>query len=548
MKYICNPMNLPYKYQFVRMDGRVRAFREAADPSLILFKGRYYMFPSMTAGFFTSDDLADWEFHPYLQDMVFTDYAPDVCVVGDSIWLNSSSSDRKCPFYRSKDPVSEPFEEFPGFAVYWDPCTFLDDDGRVYLYFGCSNEKPIYGVEMNPETMSPLGSPVPLIHADPDHLGWERRAEDNVSGEDPRPWVEGSWMTKFNGRYYLQYAAPGTEFNIYCDSVYVSNAPLGPFTPAENNPFSLKPGGFISAAGHGSAIQLADGSWRHVSTMRISLAHMFERRVGIWPMGFDADGEMYCDQRFGDWPMPVSAQPWSDPEWMLLSYNKPARATGGTHPERAVNEEIRDWWQASDSRDALEIDLEQVCDVRAIQINFADSDLFMDMDFPEERRVDTEPRVTRWRMEGSTDGEGWFTIADKTQVNTNLPHDLIVREDGFACRYIRVTDFELPFGQPAKVSGLRVFGHAKGEKPAVPTGSAVRADDMDMLVKWHAENADGVCVLWGHAPDKLYHSCLVHGGTEKHIGALAYGQSVYLRIDAFNACGITRGEPFVLED
>lgn len=37
---------------------------EAADPSLILFKGKYYLFPSMTAGFLTSDNLVDWDFHP----------------------------------------------------------------------------------------------------------------------------------------------------------------------------------------------------------------------------------------------------------------------------------------------------------------------------------------------------------------------------------------------------------------------------------------------------------------------------------------------------
>lgn len=387
MKHICNPMNLPYKYQFVHMDGRIRAFREAADPSLILFKDKYYLFPSMTAGFYTSDDLAAWAYHPYLQEMVVTDYAPDVCVVGDYIWLNSSSSDRKCPFYRSKDPIHEPFEEFPGFAVYWDPCTFLDNDGRVYFYFGCSNEKPIYGVEMNPENMQPLSAPVELIHADLDHLGWERRGEDNAPDGDPRPWVEGAWMTKHGDKYYLQYAAPGTEFNVYADSVYESDAPLGPFHVAENNPFSFKPGGFITGAGHGSTMQIKNGSWRHLSTLRISLTHMFERRIGIWPAGFDADGELFCDQRYGDWPARVDAKPWDDPDWMPLSLNKPVRASGGTHPENAVNGEIRDWWQADSRADWLEVDLERVCDVHAIQLNFADSELVSDEEFPDRKSV-----------------------------------------------------------------------------------------------------------------------------------------------------------------
>ena len=36
-------------------------------------------------------------------------------------------------------------------------------------------------------------------------------------------------MTKHGGRYYLQYGAPGTEFNVYANGTYVSDKPLGPF-------------------------------------------------------------------------------------------------------------------------------------------------------------------------------------------------------------------------------------------------------------------------------------------------------------------------------
>lgn len=47
MKYFCNPLNLEYKYQFCKgQDGTITIDREAADPSLILFKGTYYLFPS----------------------------------------------------------------------------------------------------------------------------------------------------------------------------------------------------------------------------------------------------------------------------------------------------------------------------------------------------------------------------------------------------------------------------------------------------------------------------------------------------------------------
>ena len=103
-------------------------------------------------------------------------------------------------------------------------------------------------------------------------------------------------MTKHNGTYYLQYACPGTQYNTYADGVYTSKSPLGPFTLQVSNPFSAKPGGFMTGAGHGSTIADKYGNYWHASTMRISVNHDFERRVGLFPAGFDKDGVLYCNQ------------------------------------------------------------------------------------------------------------------------------------------------------------------------------------------------------------------------------------------------------------
>ena len=53
------------------------------------------------------------------------------------------------------------------------------------------------------------------------------------------PYIEGAWMTKHDRKYYLQYACPGAEINVYADGVYIGDSPLGPFVPAESNPFFL---------------------------------------------------------------------------------------------------------------------------------------------------------------------------------------------------------------------------------------------------------------------------------------------------------------------
>ena len=98
-----------------------------------------------------------------------------------------------------------------------------------------------------------------------------------------------------------------------------------------SNPFSAKPGGFITGAGHGSTIADTYGNWWHASTMRISVNYDFERRVGLFPAGFDKDGVLYCNQNFADYPHRIPADNFDaasqQPEWMLLSYKKPVTAS-----------------------------------------------------------------------------------------------------------------------------------------------------------------------------------------------------------------------------
>ncbi|MCM1561418.1 MAG: family 43 glycosylhydrolase, partial [Butyrivibrio sp.] len=242
MEHICNPMNLPYKYQFHGTFYGHAICREAADPSMILFHGRYYLFPSMSAGFWVSDDLIRWQYYP-LDGLPIHDYAPDVRVMGEYIYFCASRRNSKCPFYRTKDPCLGQFERVAATLTFWDPNQFQDDDGRVYFYWGCSNQKPMYGVELDPETMAPIGKPKGLIKSDTEHHGFERNGENHIMppakkmGErimrilagGSAPYIEGAWMTKHNGKYYLQYAATGAEHNVYSDGVYIGDSPLGPF-------------------------------------------------------------------------------------------------------------------------------------------------------------------------------------------------------------------------------------------------------------------------------------------------------------------------------
>src|SRR5690606_29336030 len=147
------------------------------------------------------------------------------------------------------------------------------------LYWGCSNVNPLYGVEVDfNNNFAFKGKPLELIHGDPDQHGWEVPGDYNTI-TDRRPWIEGAWMNKVNGKYYLQYSGPGTEFKSYSDGVYVADSPLGPYQLQAHNPFAYRPEGFAAAAGHGSTFSDTYGNYWHIGTITISQKHMFERRL-----------------------------------------------------------------------------------------------------------------------------------------------------------------------------------------------------------------------------------------------------------------------------
>lgn len=602
MKTYCNPLDLGYRYQHMKEGERIAGFREGADPTLVYFKGKYYLFVSMSAGFWYSDDLLHWEFHAD-PDLLIYDYAPDVRQVGDHLYFCASRKGRNCPILRTADPLTEPFTEVSCSFDFWDPDIFCDDDGRVYFYWGCSNTTPIWGVELDPATMEPIGEKRPLISGCEDALGYERPGDNGIVDREAsvlyksmhqfyneatgklelppqmaqmpglnaevltamynavgKPYIEGAFMTKHDGTYYLQYACPGTQYNTYADGVYTAKNPLGPFTLQTSNPFSAVPGGFMTGAGHGSTIADKYGNYWHAATMRISVNHDFERRVGLFPAGFDADGVLYCNQNFADYPHEIPAGKFDaaavQPCWMLLSYRKAVTASStaeGSAPANAVNETCRDWWSAGSDKPGewLCVDLGAESDVRAIQVNMADEKLVVDFpadsygDDRKTRRIETRPQISHYTVETSLDGETWTLREDVARECSN---GYYAYADGIRARYIRVMGGELPYGQTLRISGLRVFGNGAGARPAAAKAAAVRVDALDGKISWqHLDSAQGCNVRYGTAPDKLYHSWLVYDADEVTLSTLMAGQDYYVRVDSFNENGITEGDVVKME-
>jgi len=365
------------------------------------------------------------------------------------------------------------------------------------------------------------------------------------------PFIEGSWMTKHNGKYYLQYGAPGTEFSGYADGVVVGNNPLGPFTP-QSMPFSYKPGGFARGAGHGAAFQDKWNNWWHVSTISISVKNNFERRIGIWPAGFDKNDVMYMDAAFGDYPTylpsPQGEGQGVRPNWMLLNYNKPVMVSstlGSYYSNFAVDENIKTYWSAATANKGewIQTDLGNPSTVNAVQINYADQDV----SFPKEMDTvflgKTLGLYHQYKLYCSVDGKKWNLLVDKSSNRTDVPHDYIELDKPVQAKFIKLENIHMPTGKFA-ISGLRVFGNGNGMKPGEVKNFIVLRTEKDKRsawIKWSpADNAYAYNIYVGTAPDKLYNCVMVHSANEYWFKAMDKEVPYYFSIEAINENGVSQ--------
>ncbi len=535
----CNPINISYRF---RPDAPSR--REAADPMVVLFQDNYFLFASKSGGYWMSNDLKDWKFITN-QTLPWEDYAPTVVAIDNALYFLASGGKK---IYKSTSPIGGKWEHYGEIdSSVIDPCLFLDDDQKLYLYYGCSNKTPTKVVELDKNNRFHfIGTPQPIIYPDRDNHGFEMGGDDNT--KNTNPWIEGCWMTKYGGKYYLQYAAPGTQFKSYCDGVYVADKPYGPYTFQAFNPFSYKPQGFIASAGHSGTFQDKFGNYWHIVTMTISKKHMFERRLGLFPTTFDADGTMRTYTGFGDYPYLFPTKKEQKVEsyfkgWMLLSYNKPVIVsstldTEKTKPIFAVNEEIRDWWSAKtgDKGEFITIDLESKPTINAIQINFADV----------ETKTLGRPQVQRgyqYIIQSSEDNINWKTVIDKSNSNEDLPHPYFELGKPIKARYIKVLNVNTPDGKFA-ISGLRIFGKGVVKKPGALNEFELKRDENDgrvVKLSWKAiEGATGYNIRYGNTKDKLYHNYMVYDKSEVTIRSLNKGYGYWFTIDVFSENEITK--------
>ncbi|ULQ56026.1 family 43 glycosylhydrolase [Flavihumibacter rivuli] len=545
----CNPINIDYGYCPIPNFSEWGRHRATADPVIVRYKDDYYLFSTNQWGYWWSPDMVNWNFisrkflKPYHK--VYDELcAPAVWVQGDTLLVFGSTYASNFPIWMSTNPKANEWKEAIDSLEIggWDPAFFVDDDGKLYMYNGSSNRYPLYGVEMDRKTFKPKGARKELYLLEDWRYGWHRFGEyqDNTFLD---PFMEGAWMTKHNGKYYLQYAAPGTEFSGYADGVVVGDSPLGPFTP-QSDPVSSKPGGFARGAGHGATYQDKWNNYWHVSTMVISVKNNFERRNGIWPAGFDRDGVMYTNTAFGDYPhyLPDGETDHLKSRftgWMLLNYKKPVRVSstlGGYRANHINDESIKTYWSAATGNKGewVESDLGELCTVQAVQVNYADQDAeFLG------KQTDI---FHQYKLLYSVDGRKWSVLADKTTNQKDVPHDYIELKDPVKARYIRMENVHMPTGKFA-ISGLRVFGKGNGKAPEEVEQFFILRTEKDKRsawIKWKpVDDAYAYNIYYGTHPDKLYNCIMVHDANDYYFKGMDREKTYYFTIEAINENGIS---------
>ena len=518
-----------------------------ADPVIVNYKGDFYLFSTNQWGYWWSNDMSRWNFvsrkflRPWNEGYDEL-CAPAVGIIGDTMIVFGSTYTSKFTIWMSTNPKANDWKPLvDSFDIGgWDPAFFTDDDGKLYMYNGSSNRYPLYGIELNRKTFMPVGTRKEMYLLEQERYGWQRFGEhmDNTFLD---PFIEGAHMTKHNGKYYLQYGAPGTEFSGYADGVVVGDSPLGPFT-AQSDPLSFKPGGFSRGAGHGSTFADNNNNWWHVSTSIVCVKNTFERRLGIWPAGFDSQGTMYCNTAFGDYPQFLPSgrnTAATGPGWMLLNYKKPVTVSstlGSYFANNAVDENIKTYWSAATSQagEWIQTDLGNLCTVNAIQVNYADQDAaFLGKSIGV---------YHQYKLYYSADGKKWNMLADKSNNKTDVPHDYIELQKPVKARYIKLENIQMPTGKFA-ISGLRVFGNGNGAAPQAVEGFIVLRTEKDKrsaYIKWKpVDNAYAYNIYYGTEPEKLYSCIMVHDLNEYWFKAMDRNKAYYFSIEAVNENGIS---------
>ncbi len=541
----CNPLNLSV--------GSERA-RRAGEPVVVLYKNDYYLFITGGRGYWYSSNLRDWN---YVDVPDFPRSCPSVATDGETLYACSMNAK---DVFKSTDPKKGVWTKVGTLDSdrYGDADMFIDDDGRFYMYWGWSQILPIQAVELDPKNgFKEKGKSVICFFGDYAKHGFERRRKEDVIFPyfthrpyfpEESPWIEGPWMIKHNGKYYLQYAAIGLEFLSYSHGVYVADNPLGPFKYSEHNPLTFKTTGFAPGAGHGCTFHDKNGNLWTICMIPAFYGGRGGGELALFPTAVDAEGVMHSNTAFGDYPqyypgIKENAVNNNFTGWMLLSNKKYVEVSSfleGFGASNAVDENFLTHWCATTGSpgEFMTVDLGKDCDIYALQVNFDQHDAKVQGG----RGFAPAPALSRYQsytVNISSDNKSWSMLIDKSNNAVDNRHDYTELSKPVKARYIKLTNVFTPDSGKFAVKDLRIFGNANAAKITKADNVTVVRDPQDRrdaTLLWQpVKGAEGYVVRYGIEPNKLYNSYMVYDTHTLTIHSLNKDPEYYFKVEAFDS-------------
>jgi beta-xylosidase len=272
-----------------------------ADPEAIVYGDEYWIYPTYSDKYekqtfldaFSSKDLVHWKKHPRVLDVEnvkwakYAVWAPSVIHANNKYYLFfgandiQSNNDTGGIGVATADKPSGPFvdalgkpliEKFINGAQPIDQFVFHDDDGQYYLYYGGWRHCNVVKLSSDLLSVTPF----------PDGTTYKEITPTN--------YVEGPFVFKRQGKYYLMWSEGGWGGPHYCVAYAMADSPLGPFKRID---VILKQNAKVATgAGHHSVIPVpGSDTWYIVYHRRpLSETDPNHRVVCIDSMHFNEDG------------------------------------------------------------------------------------------------------------------------------------------------------------------------------------------------------------------------------------------------------------------
>jgi GH43 family beta-xylosidase len=223
-----------------------------ADPFILYHDNQYYAYGTSDPNgivVYTSDDLRFWTKQPSLalhKNNSYADrwfWAPEVYYLNGQFYMYYSADEHIC--VATSDSPLGPFVQnvqqpmLPDKAI--DNSLFIDDDGKAYLFFvRFTDGNAIWMAELNNDYKTIKTNTLRLCLT-ANTSGWEA---------DLGKVVEGPFVVKHNGYYYLTYSANDYRSQNYGVGFAHTTNLSGTWSKSGDNPILQKPKGLFGAGHH----------------------------------------------------------------------------------------------------------------------------------------------------------------------------------------------------------------------------------------------------------------------------------------------------------